>query len=234
MGSVADRVAAVRDRVVRACADAGRDPDEVRLMAVTKTHPVPVLREAYAAGCTLLGENKVQEAVDKAGQLADLAELRWAFVGHLQTNKARQVAEFAAELHALDSLRLAEALDRRLEAAGRLLDVYLEVNSSGEDSKFGLPPAEVEDFATALRPYRCLRVRGLMTLAVNSPDTDRVRACFVRMQELQTCLRALDTAAGSYDELSMGMSGDFELAIAHGATTVRVGQALFGARALPA
>jgi pyridoxal phosphate enzyme (YggS family) len=230
MGRVAAGLAAVQDRVDAACARAGRDPGEVRLMAVSKTHSADLVREAHAAGCRLFGENKVQELAAKAEELEALPDLRWAFIGHLQTNKARDVARFASEFHALDSVRLARALDRRLSDVGRTLDVYLEVNSSGEESKFGLPPEAVEDVAVQLREFGSLRVRGLMTLAVFSDDEKRVRACFERMRDLQSRLRGLDTVAGSYHELSMGMSGDFELAIEYGATTVRVGQAIFGPR----
>lgn len=199
-------------------------------MAVTKTHPVEVLTEAYDAGLRLFGENRVQEAVGKVEAFGDRPDLRWAVIGHLQTNKAKQAVEFADELHTLDSLRLAENLDRRLQEQGRSLDVFVQVNSSGEESKSGLEPGEVEQFVLDLRPFSALRIRGLMTLAVFSDDERAVAACFNRMQELQRRLRQLDAAPGSYDELSMGMSGDYELAIAHGATTVRVGQGLFGAR----
>ncbi len=230
---VAENLAAVRERIAVACRQAGREPAEVRLIAVSKTHGEDRIREAYAAGARLFGENKAQEAVEKAAALGGLADLRWAMIGHLQTNKARDVAAFAAEFHALDSIKIAAALDRRLHDRGRSLDVFVQVNSSGEDSKFGLPPTEVEGFVGQLAPFHSLRVRGLMTLAVFSEVTERVRACFVRMQELQERLRNLDAAPGRYDELSMGMSNDFELAIAHGATTVRVGEAIFGARLRP-
>jgi len=230
MGQLSERLTAVQGRIERACRDAGRDPAEVRLMAVTKTHPVEVLEEAYDAGLRLFGENRVQEAAGKAETIGDRSGLRWAVIGHLQTNKAKQALELADELHTLDSLRLAETLDRRLQEQGRSLDVFVQVNSSGEESKSGLDPADVEQFVLDLRPFTALRVRGLMTLAVFSDDEQAVAACFTRMQELQARLRQNDAAAGSYEELSMGMSGDFELAIAHGATTVRVGQGLFGDR----
>jgi pyridoxal phosphate enzyme (YggS family) len=233
MGNVAERLAVVRARVDAACREAGRDPSEVRLLPVSKTHGVELIRQAYEAGARLFGENKMQEAAEKAEVLADVADLRWAVIGHLQSNKAKQVVTFASEFHALDSLKIAEALDRRLLEQGRSLDVFIQVNSSGEGSKFGLPPEEVKRFAAALRPYQALRVRGLMTLAVFSADTDAVRACFARMRELQSRLQATDAAAGTYEELSMGMSGDFELAIGYGATTVRVGEAIFGARLKP-
>lgn len=230
MTSVAERSSSVWDRIAAACRAAGRDPAEVRLMAVTKTHGLEVLEEAYAAGLRLFGENRVPEAAEKAEQLADRPGLEWAVIGHLQTNKVAKALRFASELHTLDSLRLAEALDRRLQDQGWALDVFVQVNTSGEPAKTGLAPDEVEAFVLDLRPFTALRVRGLMTLAVFSDDEDAVAACFARLAELQRRLRQLDAAPGSYDELSMGMSGDFELAIAHGATTVRVGQTLFGAR----
>ena len=230
MTSVAERVWQVRDRIDAACRAAGRDPAEVRLMAVTKTHGIDVLQQAYAVGLRLFGENRVPEAADKAEQLADREDLEWALIGHLQTNKVAKALRFMTELHTLDSVRLAEALDRRLQEQGRALEVFVQVNTSGEDAKTGLRPDAVEEFVLALRPFASLRVRGLMTLAVYSDDQAAVGACFARLVELQRRLRQLDAAPGRYDELSMGMSGDFELAIAHGATTVRVGQVLFGPR----
>ncbi|MFP5283959.1 MAG: YggS family pyridoxal phosphate-dependent enzyme [Actinomycetes bacterium] len=222
---VAENYARVREQVDEACRRAGREPEEVRLMPVSKTHGPEKIREAHAAGARVFGENKVQEAAEKARELTDLPDLRWALIGHLQTNKVKPAVEFAAEFHALDTLKLAEALDRRLEDQGRSLDVFVQVNSSAEESKFGLPPTEVEAFVAELKPYQTLRVRGLMTLAVFSRDTEAVRACFVRMADLARRL--------PYEELSMGMSGDFELAIEYGATTVRVGEAIFGARLKP-
>jgi PLP dependent protein len=230
MGSIAQNLAAVRRRVDDACRQAGREPDSVRLLPVSKTQPVDLIAEAYAAGVRIFGENKPQELAEKAQLLADKSDLAWAAIGHLQTNKVKLVAQYAAEFHALDSTKLAEALDRRLDRDGRSLDVFVQVNSSGEASKFGLAPAEVEDFAASLRAFGSLRVRGLMTLAVFSRDQSAVAECFRRMQRLQARLQHTERAAGSYEELSMGMSGDYELAIAHGATTVRVGQAIFGAR----
>ena len=230
MTSVAGRATQVRERIDAACLAAGRNPSEVRLMAVTKTHDVEVLEEAYAAGLRLFGENRVPELVDKADRLADRPGLAWALIGHLQTNKVGKALRSVSELHTLDSLRLAEALDRRLQEQGRGLDVFVQVNTSGESAKTGLAPADVDSFVLGLAPFTALRVRGLMTLAVYSDDQQAVGACFARLTELQRRLRQLDAAPGSYDELSMGMSGDFELAIAHGATTVRVGQTLFGAR----
>ncbi len=233
MGQVADNLAAARQRIDLACERAGRGRGSVRLLPVSKTHGVDKIKEAYDAGMRIFGENRVQEAKEKHEILADLADLRWAVIGHLQTNKAKDVAAFADEFHALDSLKLAETLDRRLHQNSRTLDVFIQVNSSDEEQKFGLPPAEVTDFAVALRSCANLNVRGLMTLAVFSDDIEAVGGCFARMRTLQDHLRQTDAAAGTYDELSMGMSGDFELAISHGATTVRVGEAIFGTRLRP-
>jgi len=216
-----------------ACARVGREPSEVELLPVSKTVPAERLRLAYRAGMRKLGENKVQEAKDKAEELEDLSDLRWALIGHLQTNKAKYVARFAHEFHALDSLRVAAELDRRLQHEGRSLDVYVQVNSSGEESKFGLDPLDVPGFVTELPAFGALKVRGLMTLALFSSDAERVRRCFVLMRELRDRLRQEAPAGLSFEGLSMGMSGDFEAAIEEGATVVRVGQAIFGPRELP-
>jgi PLP dependent protein len=228
--SVAENLVRVRAAIDAACERAGRDPSEVRLLPVSKTFGTEAILEAYDAGVRIVGENKVQEAAAKAAELADHPDLGWAMIGHLQRNKAREVVAFADEFHALDSLRLAEALQSRLEQADRSLDVFIEVNSSGEDSKFGLSPIDVPDLAAAMGGLDRLRPRGLMTIAANSRDGAVVEACFVRMTELRQRLRDDDRIGASYEELSMGMSGDFETAIAHGATTVRIGTAIFGTR----
>lgn len=234
--SVADfqrHLAAVHTRIADACRRVGREPASVRLLPVSKTMDEATLRFAYAAGLRQFGENKVQEAHRKWEAMADLADLRWSVIGHMQTNKAKLVARFAAEFQALDSLRAAEALDRRLQAEGRALDVFVQVNTSGEASKYGLHPDDVAGFLRELPVYSALRVRGLMTLALFSSEAARVRPCFVLLRTLRDRLRQDAPAGISLDELSMGMSGDFELAIEEGATVVRVGQAIFGARALP-
>ena len=226
-------LAAVQARIVAACQRVGRDPDSVRLLPVSKTKPEATLRLAYAAGCRMLGENKPQEAYRKWEAMAGLADLRWSLIGHLQSNKAKLVARFASEFQALDNLRVAEALERRLQTEGRALDVFVQVNTSGEASKFGLAPDAVAAFLRELPAFPALRVRGLMTLALFSAEADRVRECFVLLRGLRDRLRQEAPAGVGLDELSMGMSGDYEIAIEEGATVVRVGQAIFGARALP-
>ena len=226
-------LAAVQARIEAACRRVDRDPATVRLLPVSKTKPESRLRMAHMAGCRVLGENKVQEAYRKWESMQDLADLQWSVIGHLQTNKAKLVARFATEFQALDSLRLAEALDRRLQVEGRSLDVFVQVNTSGEVSKYGLSPDDVPAFIQALPTFSALRVRGLMTLALFSSEAERVRQCFVRLRQLRERLQQ-NLPTGIYlDELSMGMSGDFEIAIEEGATVVRVGQAIFGARPLP-
>lgn len=229
----ADNLRTVRARVDAAAERAGRDPREVRLLPVSKTVPEERLRRAISAGATFLGENKVQEAQRKAENLADIPDLKWAVIGHLQTNKAKYVARFAEEFQALDSVRLAEALQRRLEIEDRSLDVYVQVNTSEEDSKFGLPPEETAAFVRELPAFDRLQVKGFMTLAEFSHDIPRVRQCFVRLRELREAIRQDAPDGLDLSGLSMGMSGDFEVAVEEGATTVRVGQAIFGSRSLP-
>ena len=226
-------LAGVHARMHAACARVGRDPASVRLLPVSKTVPEARIRNAYAAGCHAFGENKVQEAHRKWQAMSDLPDLRWTIIGHLQTNKAKDLAEFANEFQALDSLRVAAALDKRLQALGRSLEVLVQVNTSNEESKFGLPPEAAAAFVKQLPAFSSLRVRGLMTLALFSDDAAKVRPCFVRLRELRERLRQDAPDGIAMDELSMGMSGDYELAIEEGATIVRVGQAIFGARATP-
>lgn len=225
-------LAAVHARIAAAAQRVGRTPDEIRLLPVSKTVPSERIRLAVAAGCRQLGENKVQEARRKSEELADLG-VSWSVIGHLQTNKARDVAAFADEFQALDSLRVAQALDRRLAANERTLEVMVQVNTSGEEQKYGLDPSEVAGFLRELPATPTLRVQGFMTLAAFTSDTERVRQCFRILREVRDRARDTDPDLIGRGELSMGMSGDFEVAIEEGSTCVRVGQAIFGARATP-
>jgi len=226
LSSFCSNLAAVEDRIARACARVGRDRASVRLLPVTKTVPAHVLRLAYAAGIADFGENKLQEARDKQATLGDLS-IRWSIIGHLQTNKVKYLVRLASEFHALDSFRLAEELNRRLDALDRDLDVFVQVNTSGEASKYGLQPDELIPFVERLPEYPRLKPRGLMTLAIFSADTDRVRTCFRLLRDLRDRVVAVHPGL---TQLSMGMSGDFEAAIEEGADVVRVGQAIFGPR----
>lgn len=227
--SLAVRWSQVRERVDAACCQAGRDPATVNILPVTKTFGPPVIREAVALGLHRFGENKMQEIRDKAEPLDDCG-IDWVMIGHLQTNKAKDVARLASEVQSLDRPELAEALDRRLQREGRAIDVLIQVKTSPEPSKYGLPPEQLAGFLNSLRGFDTLRVRGLMTLAIHSTEPDEVRRCFRLLREL----RDQSVAQGhDLERLSMGMSGDFPLAIAEGATEVRIGTAIFGNRPYP-
>ncbi len=221
--------AQIQRRVSDACHAAGRDPATVNILPVTKTFGPPVIRAAVGLGLHRFGENKVQEIRDKSQPLADCG-IDWVMIGHLQTNKAKDVARLASEVQSLDRPELAQALDRRLQMEGRVIDVLVQVKTSTEPSKYGLPPEDLPAFLDTLRGYATLRVRGLMTLAINSPTPEAVRGCFRMLRELRD-----QAAARGHDlpRLSMGMSGDFPLAIAEGATEVRIGTAIFGQRPYP-
>ncbi|WP_354013807.1 YggS family pyridoxal phosphate-dependent enzyme [Dyella japonica] len=226
---LAENWASVRERVDAACRAAGRDPAEVSILPVSKTFGPEVVRAAMALGLRRFGENKVQEIRSKSEALAG-EPIEWVVIGHLQTNKAKDVARLASEVQSLDRLELAEALQRRLDIEDRAIDVLIEVKTSPEESKHGLPADQLSPFLDALRAYDRLRVRGLMTLAVQSDDPEAVRACFRQLRLLRDAER---DHGHDLAHLSMGMSGDFPLAIAEGATEIRVGTAIFGVRRIP-
>lgn len=228
--TIEQRLCAVRERIVLACQRAGRKAEEVTLIAVTKTFPMDVVARGMEAGLRDFGENRVQELMEKAQVMPGNGTHRWHMIGHLQRNKARAVVTHAATFHALDSLRLAAALDRRSAEAGRVLPCFVQVNVSGEGSKFGFAPAEAPDALARLAEYANLRISGLMTLAAPARDPEEVRPQFRLLRTL------LDRNADLLAEqgLSMGMSGDFEVAIEEGATHIRLGSVIFGPRGAPA
>ena len=228
-GWLTDNWAQIRRRVDEACRDAGRDPAEVNILPVSKTFGPDVIRAGVALGMHRFGENKAQEIRDKSGPLADCG-IDWVMIGHLQTNKAKDVARLASEVQSLDRPELAEALDRRLQHEGRAIDVLVQVKTSTEPSKYGLPPEQLPAFLNAVRGYDTLRVRGLMTLAILSTAPAEVHGCFRLLRELRE-----HAALQGHDlpKLSMGMSGDFPIAIAEGATELRIGTAIFGRRPYP-
>ena len=228
-GQIAKRIALVRAQMAQAAMAAGRDPASVTLLPVSKTHPTfEIIEAARLGGLTVFGENRPQELAAKAGALADMG-LGWSLIGPLQTNKAALAAQWASQFQALDSLKLAEVLDRRLQGLGRGLDVMIEVNTSGEPTKHGVTPGEALRLAAGLASFSALRPVGLMTVAANSQDQGVVRACFASLRRTRDHLRD-DGVAGNWDELSMGMSSDFRLAIEEGSTVVRLGAAIFGPR----
>lgn len=228
---IPERVAAVRERIARAAARAGRRPEEVTLVAVSKTFPAEAVREAFAAGCCDFGENRVQEAEGKIETTADLRAqgLRWHLVGHLQSNKARKAAALFERIHSVDAAELGLRLDRIGAETGRVIKVLIEVDLAGEATKQGLPEAELLSALEALRGRPALRVEGLMALPPFEEDPERARPYFRRLRELRD--RALAAGLLASSQLSMGMSHDLEIAIEEGATLVRVGTAIFGERA---
>lgn len=229
-GDLAARLAAAQARVAAAARAVDRDPSEVRLLLASKRMPAAVVREAVLAGGTLLGENTVQELAAKAPELADLgAELH--LIGHLQSNKVNAALRWAHCVQSVDTLALAERLARRCETTDRELDVMVQVNVSGEASKDGVDPEGATDLALAVAALPRLRLTGLMTIGANTDDEALVRVGFGRLRAIRDAVRASGAPGTSTArELSMGMSGDLELAVAEGATMVRIGTAVFGAR----
>jgi PLP dependent protein len=219
----------IRERIARCCERIGRDPAEVTLVAVAKTFPAEMVREVVSAGVRDIGENYVQELQQKRGALND-QNIRWHFIGHLQSNKARMVAPFAHLIHAVDSVGLARELDRRARDAGRVLDVLVEVNTTGEGSKFGVRPDNTEALISSMRPFPNLRVAGLMTIGPFLPDPEDSRPMFRLLRTLRDSMAAVARDNVTMRHLSMGMTGDFEVAIEEGATIIRIGTAIFGNR----
>jgi pyridoxal phosphate enzyme (YggS family) len=222
---IANALSAVRERITHAARAAGRSPASVRLIAVSKTKPASYIREAYAAGQRDFGENYAQELAEKAHDLADLPDLRWHFIGHLQSNKAKLIAPIAHVLHSVDSASLVRELERRLGSEHRPpLEVLVEVNVGGEAQKHGILPEALPSLLDLLDHSTNLRLRGLMTIPPNDPELAR------RAFHDLAALRERHGGVTRLPELSMGMSQDLDDAIACGATMVRVGTAIFGAR----
>jgi pyridoxal phosphate enzyme (YggS family) len=230
---IARRVAAVRERIARAAARAGRRPDDITLVAVSKTQPAEVVREAFAAGLRHFGENKVQEAEGKIAALEDLraAGLRWHMIGHVQSNKGRRAAEIFDAVDSVDDITLAKRLERGAEAARKPLPVLVQVDLGKEATKFGLDEAHLFPTLEQLRGYKAVRVEGLMVLPPLAEDPEESRPYFLRLRALLEDAQKQGLVRGR--ALSMGMSHDFEVAIEEGATQVRVGTAIFGERKAP-
>ncbi|WP_213908768.1 YggS family pyridoxal phosphate-dependent enzyme [Stutzerimonas nitrititolerans] len=226
MSTIANNIAKVAARIREAAQAAGRDPDTVGLLAVSKTQPAEAIREANGAGLSDFGENYLQEALEKQADLADLA-LTWHFIGPIQSNKTRAIAEHFDWVHSVDRLKIAQRLSEQRPAELPPLNVCLQVNVSGEASKSGCAPQDVAELARAIATLPNLRLRGLMAIPEPTDDRAEQHAAFARLRQLQ------QTLALELDTLSMGMSQDLEAAIAEGATWVRIGTALFGARAYP-
>ena len=227
--SIAVRLAEVRARIDAAARGAGRDPSSVRLVAVSKTFPIDAVREACAAGHRDFGENRVQEALEKIAASADL-DLRWHLLGHLQTNKARKAAPAFAMIQSLDSVELLRRLDAAAAESGRSPELLVQVDLAGEATKYGARPEEVPPIFEAARRCTAARVVGVMTLPPIPDTPEDARPWFQRLQELRQQWLAGGVPPAMLRDVSMGMSGDFEVAIQEGATIVRVGTAIFGSR----
>ncbi len=221
-------IAAVRSRMADACARAGRQPDSVRLLLATKTVEPERIRVAIEAGETLVAENRVQEVRPKFEALSDL-EYERHFIGHLQSNKVNALVPYVSCLQTLDRVSLARKLQNRLEREGERLEVLIQVNTSGEETKAGLEPEEVEPFIRTISSFDALKIRGLMTIGLNA-DPETARPSLARLREIADQIRQQDIDGVEMDELSMGMTGDLEVAIEEGSTIVRVGSAIFGSR----
>jgi len=231
MGAIATRLAEVQRRIGEAARRVGREPGGIQLVAVSKTKPVDQLREALAAGVTALGENYVQELVGKRAEIGDAVQ--WHFIGHLQTNKVKYVAPFCSLIHGVDSVKLATEISRRAVQHERRQPVLIEVNLSGESSKFGVGQEEVPHLAKAVLGLPNVELRGLMVMPPYPEDPEDSRPYFVKLRALQERLRAGGVPSENCAELSMGMTADYEIAVEEGATIVRVGTAIFGSRETP-
>ena len=223
------RLAGVRERIADAASRANRTPGDVRLIAVSKTHPIDAVRAAAEAGQVDFGENKVQEALQKISQSADTS-LRWHLIGHLQSNKARKAAAAVHAIHAIDSVELLRKVDQAAAAARRTVDVLVQVDLALEDTKFGAPEDAVPGIFAAADGCTSARVTGLMLLPPLAENPEDARPWFTRLRGVRDRLGDAGVPAGRLRELSMGMSHDFEVAIEEGATMVRVGTAIFGER----
>lgn len=224
--SIETRLADVRKRIAKAAEDCGRDPREVKLVAVTKTYPTDVMNEAIRLGVTDIGENKPQEIRDKFNAVAPV---RWHLIGHLQTNKVKYVIDKCCMIHSIDSIKLMRETERLASAHNRHIDILIQVNISGEESKSGIAPDELDSLLDFAETLEFTHVKGLMTIAPKS-DSCNVSVHFGNMKALFDKVAAQNRKNVSMEELSMGMSGDFETAIKHGATIVRIGSLIFGQR----
>jgi len=229
---ISEKIAALQERIAEAARRAGRLSEEVALMAVSKTHPPERIREAHAAGLRLFGENRVQEFAGKAAALAGLAGAEWHMIGHLQTNKAGKTAELFSAVDSVDSVKLAEKLDAAARSIGKKLSVLIEINVGGEAAKSGAAPdsRELEELLLAAPGFEALAFRGLMTVPPFTDDPEGARPYFRKLRELRDAIAVRKLPAVGTHVLSMGMSHDFEVAIAEGSTCVRVGTAIFGER----
>lgn len=223
----------IQKRIRETCARSGRNPDEVKLLLATKTVPAEKIIEAFQSGETLIGENKVQELKEKYDGLKDFAHQKH-FIGHLQSNKIKDILKCdVACVQSIDRLSVAEKLQQRLEFENKTIDILVQVNTSGEESKFGVKPENALDLVKQISKFDRLKIKGLMTIGLFSAEKEKVRLCFKLLKDIQNQIITENIPNVEMEELSMGMSGDLEVAIEEGSTIIRVGTAIFGERIYP-
>lgn len=232
MNDIQHNIAVIKQRMAKAAITSGKTPEDVKLLLAVKTVPPEIIKLAFTGEKLLIGENKVQELKQKYNSLREI-DAEYHFIGHLQTNKIKDVLKFADCIESVDRLSLIEKLDQRLQHEGRSINVMLQVNTSYEESKFGVNPESAVALAREMSKYDTLKVKGLMTIGLFSAETEKVRQCFRLLKNLQIQIQELGLPNFDVKELSMGMSHDFETAIEEGATIVRVGTAIFGKRIYP-
>lgn len=230
---ILQNIAAIQERIDKACKENSRNPSEVKLLLASKTVPAERIKIALQAGQTLIAENKVQELKEKYERLEDVPHTNH-FIGHLQTNKIKDLLKYNVScIQSLDRLDLAEKLHQRLQFENKTIEVLIQVNTSNEESKFGVHPDNAVALVKQIAELETLKIKGLMTIGLFSAETEKVRKCFRLLKDIQQQIIALKIPNVEMQELSMGMSGDLETAIAEGATIVRVGTAIFGQRIYP-
>src|SRR5690606_37418100 len=233
MNPILDNIAQIKKRIALACEKSGRNPSEVKLLLATKTVPAENIRIAIESGETLIGENKVQEVKEKFEELKDIPHQKH-FIGHLQTNKIKDILKYGVScIQSLDRLDLAEKIYQRLLFENKKMDVFIQVNTSAEESKFGINPEKAVEFTKQVSHFDRLNIKGLMTIGLFSAETEKVRECFRLLKNIQQKIIEENIPNVQMKELSMGMSGDLETAIEEGATLIRVGTAIFGQRIYP-
>ncbi len=226
METIKNNLEIINEKMKKAALKANRNPQEIKLVAVTKTATIEQIKEAISAGVKIIGENKVQEAKEKYQILT--ADIEWHLVGHLQTNKVKYAIEIFDFIHSVDSIKLAKEIDKRSLQFGMITNVLVEVNVSGEETKYGIEPEEVEPFLKEISEFSRIRVRGLMTIAPITEDKEEIRPYFRKLRELSKEIKSKNIKNVKMDYLSMGMTEDFEVAIEEGANMVRIGRGIFG------
>ncbi|MGB6371235.1 MAG: YggS family pyridoxal phosphate-dependent enzyme [Atribacterota bacterium] len=226
METIKNNLEIINEKIKKAALKANRNPEEIKLVAVTKTATIEQIKEAISAGVKIIGENKVQEAKEKYQILS--ADIEWHLVGHLQTNKVKYAIEIFDLIHSVDSIKLAKEIDRRSLQFGMITNVLVEVNVSGEETKYGIKPEEVEPFLKEISEFSRIKVRGLMTITPIAEDKEEVRPYFRKLRELFEKIKIKNIKNIRMDYLSMGMTEDFEVAIEEGANMVRIGRGIFG------